>query len=108
MAEYTAERTNTSDLYRAMSIPSTREAISLSWMARNARPEGLLIKLTASQQPTTRVAPDIQYQVEGPTARQPNSTSRGTCIPFGPPVSSDWLLKNIQINRPKPSVATAR
>ena len=66
------------------------------------------MRLIARYAANKSVAAEIQYQVEVPTARQPNNTSRGTCMPLGPPVRSDWLFKNIQIRSPSSSVATAR
>ena len=89
-------------------MPSTRAAISLSWMARKARPVGLSIRLTASQAPSTSVTPEIQYQVTEPRTRQPNSSSRGTGMPSGPPVRRASLVNTIAIRMPMPSVATAR
>src|SRR2546430_3261573 len=53
---------------------------------------GLAIRFAASQAPTTRLAPEIQYQACEPATRQPKTTSRGTCMPFGPPVNSASLV----------------
>ena len=74
---YTAEMMKTMSFLRATSMPSTRAAISLSWMACSARPVGLSIRLSASRNPPTNVAPAIQYQTSDPCTRQPKSRKRG-------------------------------
>ena len=89
-------------------MPSTRAAVSLSWIARNARPVGLSIRLTATQAPSTRLMPETQYQFCEPVTRQSNMTSRGTGMPFGPPVHATSLAITMAMSRPMPSVATAR
>ena len=93
---------------RATSMPSTRAAISLSWIACSARPVGLSIRLSASRNPPTNVAPEIQYQTSEPCTRQPNSVSAGTFMPSGPPVQPASLVRTMATSKPKPSVATAR
>ena len=89
-------------------MPSVRAAVSLSWMARKARPVGLSIRFTAISAAMTSVTPEIQYQAIGVRARQPNSSSRGTGMPSGPPVKRASLVNTIAIRMPRPSVATAR
>ena len=91
-----------------MSMPSTRAAVSLSWMARNARPVGLSIRLTATQAPSVRLTPATQYQVCDPETRQSKTNSRGTGMPFGPPVHATSFAITMAVSRPMPSVATAR
>ena len=103
-----AESTKTASFLRATSTPSTRAATSLSWMARNARPLGLSIRLSASVAPMRKLAAVIQYQVSGPRRDQPNNTRRGTDMPSGPPVKPASLLNTMASSSPKPSVATAR
>ena len=56
----------------------------------------------------TSVAPEIQYQAIGVRACQPNTSSRGTGMPAGPPVRRASLVNTIAIRMPRPSVATAR
>ena len=46
-------------------MPSVRAAVSLSWIARKARPVGLSIRFTAISAPTMSVTPEIQYQAIG-------------------------------------------
>ena len=48
-----------------------------------------------STAPITSVTPDIQYQVSEPRAAQPNTTSRGTGMPSGPPVQRASLVNTI-------------
>ena len=77
-------------------------------MARKARPVGLSIRLIASQTPITSVTPEIQYQVTSRARASRTASSRGTGMPFGPPVIRASLVNTIAISRPMPSVATAR
>src|ERR1017187_284741 len=105
---YMAEIMKMVSFWRATSMPSTRAAISLSWMACSARPVGLSIRLSASRNPPTNVAPAIQYQASDPCTRQPNSVSAGTFMPSGPPVQPASLVSTIATSNPNPSVATAR
>ena len=69
---------------------------------------GLSTRLSAIQQTTTSVSPEIQYQVREPRNRSPKISSRGTLMPSGPPVSQASLVSTMAIRMPMPSVATAR
>ena len=108
MAPYMPDRTKASSFIMATSMPAKRAATSESWMARMARPVGLSIRLVATQAPTTIRMPEIQYQSKPERKRKPNSSSRSTGMPSGPPVNWFSLVKTIYSKMPKPSVATAR
>ena len=55
------------------------------------------------------VTPEIQYQVTGPRAGASRTArSRGTGMPFGPPVQRASLMNTMAMSRPMPSVAMAR